>query len=147
MSDRVAPMCVLFKLLWTAGACSSKNFPAQAMAAAVSVSAAARDEKPYVGPNCGSRPLTLYENYGTVVAQDEWVVGEKRDPDVESTDETASTGNECQRRADDELPVLSPEEIESRLERTRKEFYNRRKIIIKNLPSDITNQVSILSAF
>ncbi|KAL2101545.1 hypothetical protein ACEWY4_003306 [Coilia grayii] len=109
------------------------------MAAAVSVSAAAREEKPYAGPNCGSRPLTLYENYGDV-EQEQWVLGERRDQDVESTDENASTGSECQRRADDELPVLSPEEIESRVERTRREFYNRRKIIIKNLPNDITNQ-------
>ncbi|XP_041942437.1 ribonucleoprotein PTB-binding 1 isoform X3 [Alosa sapidissima] len=110
------------------------------MAAAVSVSAAARDEKPYAGQNCGSRPLTLYENYGTVVEQEEWVLGERRDPDAETSEETAPRGSECQRRVDDELPVLNPEEIESRLERTRKEFYNRRKIIIKNLPSDITNQ-------
>ncbi|XP_031431454.1 ribonucleoprotein PTB-binding 1 isoform X2 [Clupea harengus] len=109
------------------------------MAAAVSVSTAAREEKPYAGPNCGSRPVT-YESYGNVVEQEEWVLGERRDPDVESTDENASIGSECQRRGDDELPVLSPEEIESRLERTRREFYNRRKIIIKNLPSDITNQ-------
>ncbi|XP_063043309.1 ribonucleoprotein PTB-binding 1 isoform X2 [Engraulis encrasicolus] len=110
------------------------------MAAAVSVSAAARDEKPYAGPNCGSRPLTLYENYGEIVQQEQWGLGERSDPDAESTDENASTSSESQRRADDELPVLSPEEIECRLERTRREFYNRRKIIIKNLPNDITNQ-------
>ncbi|XP_060713375.1 ribonucleoprotein PTB-binding 1 isoform X3 [Tachysurus vachellii] len=43
-------------------------------------------------------------------------------------------------RAEDELSALSPDDITSRTERTRREFYNRRKIIIKNLPADVNNQ-------
>ncbi|XP_030647771.1 ribonucleoprotein PTB-binding 2 [Chanos chanos] len=39
-----------------------------------------------------------------------------------------------------DLPDLEPEEIERRLEKTRRELSNRRKIIIKNLPQDTTNQ-------
>lgn len=40
-----------------------------------------------------------------------------------------------------DLPDLEPEEIERRLAKTRKELSNRRKILIKNLPPDTTNQV------
>lgn len=40
-----------------------------------------------------------------------------------------------------DLPVLDPEEIEKRLEKTNRELSNRRKILIKNLPQDTTNQV------
>ncbi|XP_041134013.1 ribonucleoprotein PTB-binding 2-like isoform X2 [Polyodon spathula] len=53
-------------------------------------------------------------------------------------------------RQDDEVGVegpslrvladLEPEEIERRLEKTRRELSNRRKILIKNLPQDISNQ-------
>ncbi|KAG9351032.1 hypothetical protein JZ751_024922 [Albula glossodonta] len=39
-----------------------------------------------------------------------------------------------------DLSDLEPEEIERRLEKTRRELSNRRKILIKNLPQDITNQ-------
>uniref|UniRef100_A0A673YEW2 Ribonucleoprotein PTB-binding 1 n=1 Tax=Salmo trutta TaxID=8032 RepID=A0A673YEW2_SALTR len=39
-----------------------------------------------------------------------------------------------------DLPDLEPEEIEKRLEKTRHELSNRRKILIKNLPQDTTNQ-------
>ncbi|XP_028977189.1 ribonucleoprotein PTB-binding 2 isoform X3 [Esox lucius] len=39
-----------------------------------------------------------------------------------------------------DLPDLEPEEIEKRLEKTRRELSNRRKILIKNLPQDTTNQ-------
>ncbi|XP_031430863.2 uncharacterized protein LOC116222121 [Clupea harengus] len=39
-----------------------------------------------------------------------------------------------------DLPVLDPEEIEKRLEKTNRELSNRRKILIKNLPQDTTNQ-------
>ncbi|KAM3875701.1 ribonucleoprotein PTB-binding 2 [Diretmus argenteus] len=39
-----------------------------------------------------------------------------------------------------DLPDLEPEEIERRLARTRQELSNRRKILIKNLPPDTTNQ-------
>lgn len=40
-----------------------------------------------------------------------------------------------------DLPDLQPEEIERRLAKTRQELSNRRKILIKNLPPDTTNQV------
>lgn len=40
-----------------------------------------------------------------------------------------------------DLPDLEPEEIERRLAKTRQELSNRRKILIKNLPPDTTNQV------
>ncbi|XP_047443611.1 ribonucleoprotein PTB-binding 2 isoform X2 [Mugil cephalus] len=39
-----------------------------------------------------------------------------------------------------DLPDLEPDEIERRLAKTRQELSNRRKILIKNLPSDTTNQ-------
>ncbi|KAL2089704.1 hypothetical protein ACEWY4_014392 [Coilia grayii] len=39
-----------------------------------------------------------------------------------------------------DLPDLDPEEIEKRLEKTNRELSNRRKILIKNLPQDTTNQ-------
>ncbi|XP_058891085.1 ribonucleoprotein PTB-binding 2 isoform X4 [Acipenser ruthenus] len=38
------------------------------------------------------------------------------------------------------LADLEPEEIERRLEKTRRELSNRRKILMKNLPQDISNQ-------
>lgn len=40
-----------------------------------------------------------------------------------------------------DLPELEPEEIEKRLAKTRQGLSNRRKILIKNLPPDTTNQV------
>uniref|UniRef100_A0A8C7I056 Ribonucleoprotein, PTB-binding 1 n=1 Tax=Oncorhynchus kisutch TaxID=8019 RepID=A0A8C7I056_ONCKI len=105
------------------------------MEAAASVSAVAREENPNAGPNFASRPF--HENYDPAVEHDNWV---SRDPELEPSDGDASSDNKCQRRVDEELTTLSPEEIESRLDRTRREFYNRRKIIIKNLPSDVSNQ-------
>uniref|UniRef100_A0A3Q3EFQ5 Ribonucleoprotein, PTB-binding 2 n=1 Tax=Labrus bergylta TaxID=56723 RepID=A0A3Q3EFQ5_9LABR len=39
-----------------------------------------------------------------------------------------------------DLPDLEPEEIEKRLAKTRQELSNRRKILMKNLPPDTTNQ-------
>ncbi|XP_051929346.1 ribonucleoprotein PTB-binding 2 [Hippocampus zosterae] len=39
-----------------------------------------------------------------------------------------------------DLPELEPEEIEKRLAKTRQGLSNRRKILIKNLPPDTTNQ-------
>ncbi|XP_014848175.1 PREDICTED: ribonucleoprotein PTB-binding 2 [Poecilia mexicana] len=39
-----------------------------------------------------------------------------------------------------DLPDLEPEEIERRLAKTRRELSNRRKILIKNLPPDTSNQ-------
>ncbi|XP_076850155.1 LOW QUALITY PROTEIN: ribonucleoprotein PTB-binding 1 [Brachyhypopomus gauderio] len=95
------------------------------MAAAVSVSRAARDE------------------------EESWVTEGRKDAEVEHHDEEPSPGNDGARRTDDELTPLSPGEIASRLDRTRREFYNRRKIIIKNLPVDVTNQAlhELLSSY
>ncbi|XP_028842871.1 ribonucleoprotein PTB-binding 1 [Denticeps clupeoides] len=108
------------------------------MAAAVSVSAAARDEKPYGAPNLASRPA--YEHHNPAAEQEHWPAGESRDPEGDAADGDAGSPGEAQRRLDDEPPALGAEEVEGRLERTRREFYNRRKILIKNLPSDINNQ-------
>lgn len=113
------------------------------MAAAVSVSAAAREENPNAGPNFANRPL--HENYDPAVEHENWVSKDRGDHELEPSDEDATLGNECQRRVDEELTSLSHEEIENRLDRTRREFYNRRKIIIKNLPSDVSNQVSFIN--
>ncbi|KAJ8357270.1 hypothetical protein SKAU_G00200640 [Synaphobranchus kaupii] len=56
-------------------------------------------------------------------------------PEVRQDEDSASEGL-CLR----ELPDLEPNEIKRRLEETRRELRNRRKIIIKHLPRDITNQ-------
>ncbi|XP_013768852.1 LOW QUALITY PROTEIN: ribonucleoprotein PTB-binding 2 [Pundamilia nyererei] len=48
---------------------------------------------------------------------------------------------ESRQHEDEEATAgLEPEEIERRLAKTRKELSNRRKILIKNLPPDTTNQ-------
>lgn len=48
----------------------------------------------------------------------------------------------AERRApEEELPLLDPEEIRKRLEHTERQFRNRRKILIRGLPGDVTNQV------
>lgn len=48
----------------------------------------------------------------------------------------------AERRApEEELPPLDPEEIRKRLEHTERQFRNRRKILIRGLPGDVTNQV------
>uniref|UniRef100_A0AAR2L1Q6 Ribonucleoprotein PTB-binding 1 n=1 Tax=Pygocentrus nattereri TaxID=42514 RepID=A0AAR2L1Q6_PYGNA len=107
------------------------------MAAAVSVSRAARDEKSYAGASFTTRPF--YEHYDQAKPEN-WAAEESRDAEADRRDEDSSAGGECPRRVDDELTTLSPEEVASRLERTRREFYNRRKIIIKNLPADVSNQ-------
>lgn len=105
------------------------------MAAAVSPSTASGDESTGSGLNFASRPSQ--ENYELGGDPENWLPGDRRYPEVEAD-------RECQpRRVDEDLASLSPEEIESRLERTRREFYNRRKIIIKNLPPDVTNQVRL----
>lgn len=111
------------------------------MAAAVSVSTAAKDESTDTEQCLASRPLK--EKYDSVIDQEN--PGDRRYPELVPSGEDATPGRECQRRVDEDLTSLSPEEIESRLERTRREFYNRRKIIIKNLPSDISNQVCMES--
>ncbi|KAJ8345599.1 hypothetical protein SKAU_G00297920 [Synaphobranchus kaupii] len=110
------------------------------MAAAVSVSAAAREENASVGPNFTSHQL--YGHTNAAAEHGEWASMAGSEPDGEPGDEEPSTGDESRRRVDEELSVLSPNEIERRLERTRREFFNRRKIIIKNLPADISNQAS-----
>lgn len=119
------------------------------MAAAVSVSAAAaaaKDESADTGLSFASRPPNHDEHYDHYAAEHEnWMAGgdRRQHPELDPGDEDPTPGRECQRRVDEDLTSLTPEEIESRLERTRREFYNRRKIIIKNLPSDVSNQVWI----
>ena len=111
------------------------------MAAAVSVSAAARKETP-IGLNFTPRPL--HESFDPAVEHENVGFDDRGDSELEANDDDSATGYECPRRVDEELTALSPEEIGSRLERTRREFYNRRKMIIKNLPSDVSNQVSLI---
>lgn len=113
------------------------------MAATVSVNTAAKDENTDSGNSLASRPLN--EKYDPAVDQENWIPGDRRYPELVQNEEDATPGRECQRKVDEDLTSLSPEEIESRLERTRREFYNRRKIIIKNLPSDVSNQVWVES--
>ncbi|XP_069004940.1 ribonucleoprotein PTB-binding 1 isoform X1 [Embiotoca jacksoni] len=108
------------------------------MADAASVSPAARDESTDTGPSFASRPPK--EDYDLAKDQENWMPGDRRHPELGPGVEDATPGRECQRRFDEDLSSLDPEEVESRLERTRREFYNRRKIIIKNLPSDVSNQ-------
>ncbi|XP_051573253.1 ribonucleoprotein PTB-binding 1-like isoform X2 [Myxocyprinus asiaticus] len=108
------------------------------MADAVSVSSAARDEKSYTGANFATNPL--YKSYEQTAVPENWGFETGKHADADTGDKDSSTASDCPRRVDDELTALSPEEIASRLERTRREFYNRRKIIIKNLPADISNQ-------
>ncbi|CAL9693126.1 unnamed protein product [Knipowitschia caucasica] len=84
-------------------------------------------------------PLT-HDYDHTLTEREQWMsTAEHRLPEPEAKEDSPA-GGECQRRGDEDLKSLTPEDIESRLERTRREFYNRRKIIIKNLPSDISNQ-------
>lgn len=109
------------------------------MAAVVSVSTPARDESTDTGLSFASRPLQ--DNYDLGADHENWMRGDRRHTELEPGEEDPTAERECQRRVDEDLTSLSPEEIESRLERTRREFYNRRKIIIKNLPSDVSNQV------
>nr|XP_019950273.1 PREDICTED: ribonucleoprotein PTB-binding 1 isoform X3 [Paralichthys olivaceus] len=108
------------------------------MAAAVSVSAAAQDESTDTGLSFAPRPL--HDNHDLAADHEIWMPGDRRRSEAEAGEEEPTPGRECQRRVDEDLTSLSPEEIESRLERTRREFYNRRKILIKNLPSDVSNQ-------
>ncbi|KAK3511754.1 hypothetical protein QTP70_020757 [Hemibagrus guttatus] len=112
------------------------------MAAAVSVSRAAGEEKCYAGASVTTRPL--YEHYDHAKSEN-WAAEKRRESEADPHDEEWSAGSDCLRRAEEELTALSPEDIASRLERTRREFYNRRKIIIKNLPADITNQATFVT--
>ncbi|KAJ8251324.1 hypothetical protein GJAV_G00220110 [Gymnothorax javanicus] len=108
------------------------------MAAAVSVNVAAREDSSNVGPSFSFHQL--YGHCDAEVEHGEWASMAGSEPDGELGDVESSTGDENCRRVYEELSVLSPNEMERRLERTRREFYNRRKIIIKNLPADISNQ-------
>lgn len=64
---------------------------------------------------------------------------ESDSPASRQEEDAASEGTTILR----DLPELDPEEIEKRLEKTRRELSNRRKILIKNLPQDTTNQVTL----
>ncbi|XP_043096902.1 ribonucleoprotein PTB-binding 2 isoform X2 [Puntigrus tetrazona] len=61
---------------------------------------------------------------------------ESDSPASRQEEDAASEGTAILR----DLPELDAEEIEKRLEKTRRELSNRRKILIKNLPQDTTNQ-------
>ncbi|KAJ3598721.1 hypothetical protein NHX12_000684 [Muraenolepis orangiensis] len=100
-------------------------------AAAVSVSAAV---------NAGNVNVAFREHTADV-DRGSWTAS--RDAEHAELDPAAGAGGEEEgpsRRVDEELSSVSPEELQGRLDRTRREFYNRRKITIKNLPSDIANQ-------
>lgn len=45
------------------------------------------------------------------------------------------------RAPEEELPALDAAEVRSRLERSARQFRNRRKVLIRGLPADVTNQV------
>ncbi|XP_066531671.1 ribonucleoprotein PTB-binding 1 isoform X2 [Hoplias malabaricus] len=105
------------------------------MAAAVSVNCATREDEAGAGPGVGFSTRPFYELYDRTTA--EWA---PEDSGETAVDEELSAAGESARRGDNELTTLSTEEINNRLERTRREFYNRRKIIIKNLPADVSNQ-------
>nr|XP_043907661.1 ribonucleoprotein PTB-binding 1 isoform X3 [Solea senegalensis] len=116
------------------------------MAAAESVSAAARDESVDTGLTFTPRPLQGNADLASAADHETWRAGDqhhhrrRQSEPVPGEEDYPTPGRESQRRVDEDLASLSPEEIESRLERTRREFFNRRKIIIKNLPSDVSNQ-------
>ncbi|XP_074836091.1 ribonucleoprotein PTB-binding 1 isoform X2 [Carettochelys insculpta] len=44
------------------------------------------------------------------------------------------------RAPEEELPALDPAEVLSRLERSSRQFRNRRKVLIRGLPGDVSNQ-------
>ncbi|XP_036824680.1 ribonucleoprotein PTB-binding 2 isoform X2 [Oncorhynchus mykiss] len=60
---------------------------------------------------------------------------ESDSPETRQDEDAVSEGTSLR-----DLPDLEPDEIEKRLEKTRHELSNRRKILIKNLPQDTTNQ-------
>ncbi|KAM8875498.1 ribonucleoprotein PTB-binding 2 isoform 2-T3 [Spinachia spinachia] len=70
---------------------------------------------------------------------------EEEDEEEEEAEVAAAAAAAAAQRSDPEvsfrdLPDLEPEEIERRLAKTRQELSNRRKILMKNLPPDTTNQ-------
>lgn len=89
---------------------------------------------------------SFQEKFDLGANKENWMQGDRWHPNLEAGEEVSTSERDSQRRVDEDLTSLSPDEIESRVEKTRREFYNRRKIIIKNLPSDVTNQVSRLTA-
>ncbi|XP_063084714.1 ribonucleoprotein PTB-binding 1 isoform X5 [Cavia porcellus] len=54
--------------------------------------------------------------------------------------EAEATETTERRAPEEELLPLDPEEIRKRLEHTERQFRNRRKILIRGLPGDVTNQ-------
>uniref|UniRef100_A0A8B9NYX9 Ribonucleoprotein PTB-binding 1 n=1 Tax=Apteryx owenii TaxID=8824 RepID=A0A8B9NYX9_APTOW len=44
------------------------------------------------------------------------------------------------RAPEEELPALDPAEVRNRLERSARQFRNRRKVLIRGLPADVSNQ-------
>uniref|UniRef100_A0A8C5KZF0 Ribonucleoprotein PTB-binding 1 n=1 Tax=Jaculus jaculus TaxID=51337 RepID=A0A8C5KZF0_JACJA len=59
-------------------------------------------------------------------------------PEAEA--EVEASDSVDRRAPEEELPPLDPEEIRRRLEHTERQFRNRRKILIRGLPGDVTNQ-------
>uniref|UniRef100_A0A8C6QE02 Ribonucleoprotein PTB-binding 1 n=1 Tax=Nannospalax galili TaxID=1026970 RepID=A0A8C6QE02_NANGA len=59
-------------------------------------------------------------------------------PEAEAEAEATETTD--RRAPEQDLPPLDPEEIRKRLEHTERQFRNRRKILIRGLPGDVTNQ-------
>ncbi|XP_077590445.1 ribonucleoprotein PTB-binding 1 isoform X2 [Stigmatopora nigra] len=114
--------------------------PSRLMASAVSVSANAKEKSTDTAIGFVSRPL--HDNYdlATPADHEKWRPGDRWQSELDAGEGVATGGREGQRRAGEDLTPLSPQEIRTRLERTRREFYNRRKIIIKNLPPDVSNQ-------
>lgn len=62
-------------------------------------------------------------------------------PDSESAESRPEEDGASEDTILRDMAELEPDEIERRLEKTRRELSNRRKIVIKNLPQDATNQV------
>ncbi|TSZ68948.1 Ribonucleoprotein PTB-binding 1 [Bagarius yarrelli] len=112
------------------------------MAAAASVNRAAGEDQCCAGTGLTTQPL--YEHCDQAKSK-KWAAETRRESEADYHSDEAAV-SEYPRRAEEELTALSTEEVASRLERTRREFYNRRKILIKNLPADITNQVQSLPA-
>ncbi|XP_036003997.1 ribonucleoprotein PTB-binding 1 isoform X2 [Fundulus heteroclitus] len=110
------------------------------MAAAVALSTTSgTDDSADSGPTFASRLFSSNNDLATDT--ENFMAGDgHRYPEFAPGEEDPTSGQESQRRVEEDLTPLSPEDVESRLERTRREFYNRRKIIIKNLPPDVTNQ-------
>ncbi|XP_072104612.1 ribonucleoprotein PTB-binding 1 isoform X1 [Mobula birostris] len=107
------------------------------MAATVSVTSPAselREKGENEGSNRGE------EEEGGFPEDEQW---SSVDPEVDEEKVGGSEGGEAttrRRTPEETLVELEAEEKQQRLERTRREFRNRRKIIIRNLPLDIITQ-------